>query len=179
MSRSLSLPTLVRRSDRSDALLLGLRLLLAADLGRLAFYRWSSLDASLQMLEVEGFPAPELWLAAALLAGGIGVTSFVLGWRVRWGAALTLLVFMPVATVFSVTYVPTGWTPWVGTVLLLFSLFDPLFLGFALMGLFFFGAGRYTVSCGLHTANRWLCSLAPRVCFEQGLGPCEKQTAHR
>ena len=171
MSRSLSLPTLVQRSDRSDALLLGLRLLLAADLGRLAFYRWSSLDASLQMLEVEGFPAPELWLTAALLAGGIGVTSFVLGWRVRWGAALTLLVFMPVATVFSVTYVPTGWTPWIGTMLLLFSLFDPLFLGFALMGLFFFGAGRYTLARGL-------CSWTPRVCVEQVSNTPHKQATH-
>lgn len=179
MPRSLSLPTLLQRSDWSDALLLGLRFLLAADLARLAFYRWSTLNASLQMLEVEGFPAPEAWLAVALLAGGIGATSFVLGWRVRWGAALTLLVFLPVATVFNVTYVPTGWPPWLGTVALYFSLFEILFLGFALMGLFFFGAGRYTVSCGLHTANRWLCSLAPRMCFEHAMGPCEKQTAHQ
>jgi len=179
MSRSLSLPALLQRSDRSDALLLGLRLLLTADLARLVFYRWNALDASRQMLEVEGFPAPELWLAAALLAGGLGVTSFVLGWRVRWGAALTLLVFMPVATAFSVTYVPTGWTPWLGTVLLVLSLFDPLFLGFALMGLFFFGAGRYTIFQGLHAGNRWLCSLTPRVCFDQVLGPHEKRTVHQ
>jgi hypothetical protein len=179
MARSLPLPALLQRSDRGDALLLGLRLLLAADLARLAFYRWSAFETSRQMLEVEGFPAPTLWLAAALLAGGISVASFVLGWRVRWGAALALLVFMPVATAFSVTYVPMGWSPWVGTALLALVLADVLALGFALTALFFFGAGRYTAARGLRAGNRWLCSRTAHVCFDQLLGRREKQTARR
>lgn len=179
MSRSPDLPARLHRSDWGDVLLLGLRLLLAVDLARLAFYRWSTFETSRQMLEVEGFPAPDLLLAGALLASGISVASLLLGWRVRWGAALALLVFMPVAAVFSVTYVPTGWTSGVGTVLLLLVLADILVLGFALMGIFFFGAGRHTASRGLRAGNRWLCSRTPRVCFDQLLGPREKQTAHQ
>lgn len=174
-----SLPSVLQRSDRRGSILFGLRLLLAADLGWLLLRRWHSLDASLQTLEVEGFPAPDLWLATAMLAGGIGVVTLLLGWRVRWGAASAMLIFMPFITVLNASYVPTGWAPWVGTLLLFLVLLENIALGFALTGIFFFGAGRYTLSRGIRAGQQWLCSVTSRLCVESVSGTPRKKTAHR
>jgi uncharacterized membrane protein YphA (DoxX/SURF4 family) len=177
MPASSSFPIALRRSSRRASVLLGLRLLLAADLARLALRRWNTLGASLQTLEVEGFPAPDLWLATALLASGVGIVTLLLGWRVRWGAAVVLLGFMPIVTAFSVSYVPTGWGPWMASLLLFLTLFENIALGFALMGLFFFGAGRYTLSRGLQAGKRWLCALRPHACAERMSRAPQQQTA--
>ena len=115
-----SFPVTLQRSDWRASILLVLRLLLAADLARLTLHRWNAFDASLQILEVEGFPAPNLWLATAILASAIGIVTLLL-----------------------------GWPPWIGTLLPYLALFENILLGFGLMGLFFFGAGRYTLFRGL------------------------------
>ena len=138
-------------SDRGHWVLLGIRMLVVADVTRLLLRRWNAFDASLRMLEREGFPAPELWLSTALIAGGVGITMLLVGERTRLGAGIVLLFFLPLAYIFSVSYMPTGWPPWIAPALPLLAMLEDLLLGFALMGLFFFGAGRYTLTWALDT----------------------------
>jgi hypothetical protein len=64
---------------------------------------------------------------------------------------------------FSVSYVPTGWPLWIAPVLPLLALIEDLLLGFVLTGIFFFGAGRYTLTRALREAGRHIGSLKQKL----------------
>lgn len=140
----------------SGGALLGVRLLLAGGLIRLGLRRWRAFDASVRTLEAQGFPGATGWLVAALFAGGVGILALVSGWRTRWGAALTGLVALPVAGVFSVTYVPSGgwaaYAPW----LVLGTFVEDLLLGGGLFLLVLQGSGPYTLGRAVRHAGRCL-----------------------
>jgi len=55
-----------RTVEASAPLLLGVRLLLAADLLRLCSRRFNTYEASVGMLETHGFPFPDTWIVVAL-----------------------------------------------------------------------------------------------------------------
>jgi uncharacterized membrane protein YphA (DoxX/SURF4 family) len=167
------------RSKGNDLVLLGLRLLVVADLVRLGLWRWTAFDLSVRTLEIEGFPAPRVWLVVALLAGGIACMTLLAGWRERWGAALALLCFMPVIAVFSVSYTPTGWPAWIGALLPLAAMTEILLLGLGLMGLFLLGAGKYTLAHGLQAVRRVLSVQLYQSSFEQLPARSEKETAQQ
>jgi len=141
-------------------LLLGVRLLLSADLMRLCWRRFSTYEASVQDMEVYGFSSPETWIVVALLAGAVGAASILSGWRVRWGAALAGMGFMPVAMVFSGTYVPLGWPDFWKPLLTVAAFGEDMVLVFALALVFLFGGGRYTVPRGVRHVAKAL--QAPR-----------------
>lgn len=147
-------PPFPRSSRATDALLLGVRLLLAADLMRLCWRRFSTYEASVQDMEVYGFSSPETWIVVALLAGAVGAASILSGWRVRWGAALAGMGFMPVAMVFSGTYVPLGWPDFWKPLLTVAAFGEDVVLVFALALVFLFGGGRYTVPRGVRNVGK-------------------------
>ncbi len=121
-------------------LLLGLRLLAAADVLVMTLPLLFSFEGSTERLAAYGYPMPGLFLTLAVLAGTLGPALLVAGFKVRYAAFLMLSLFVtPMAVLYSL-HSSNSWgeLQWL---LQLIRMLEPAFLVAALATLILEGGG--------------------------------------